>query len=383
VAGEVHVAGANQLSIDVGANTAGGYFGNFLSPQGSLFGVSVPGVILQEFNVLNHATAFPSGQVGIGTASPGYRLDVQGGQVNSSGGYCINGSNCITAWPTGSGSTGSANTWTGTQTFSANTNFPFGIWNANGRVGIGTTQPQAMLHVHGDYNNTGSGGIILDAGDGGGTPTSPDYSLSINPFVLGPGQVGYQFKTVSASGGTTIPLTFSNTGNVSVGGSITFPDNSVQSTAWRGCLNGGPTTPCADFAESVDVAGDRSRYEPGDLMVIDTGGTRRFQRSTEPYSRLVAGIYSTNPTVLGKKTSDPKVLADEVPMAMVGIVPTKVSAENGAIHAGDLLVTSSTIGMAMKGTDTTRMMGAVVGKALGSLDTATGVIEVLVRPIRL
>jgi hypothetical protein len=68
----------------------------------------------------------------------------------------------------------------------------------------------------------------------------------------------------------------------------------------------------------------------------------------------------------------------EVPMAMVGRVPTKVSAENGPIHVGDLLVTSSTMGYAMKGTDRSRMLGAVIGKALGSLDSGTGVIEVLV-----
>lgn len=63
---------------------------------------------------------------------------------------------------------------------------------------------------------------------------------------------------------------------------------------------------------------------------------------------------------------------------MVGIVPTKVSAENGPIHRGDLLVTSSTAGYAMKGTDRSRMVGAVVGKAMGSLESEAGVIEVLV-----
>jgi hypothetical protein len=46
--------------------------------------------------------------------------------------------------------------------------------------------------------------------------------------------------------------------------------------------------------------------------------------------------------------------------------------------AGDLLVSSSTPGYAMRGTDRSRMLGAVVGKALGSLDHGTGVIDVLV-----
>jgi hypothetical protein len=65
-------------------------------------------------------------------------------------------------------------------------------------------------------------------------------------------------------------------------------------------------------------------------------------------------------------------------MAMVGRVPTKVSAENGPIQVGALLVSSSTPGYAMKGTDRSQMLGAVIGKALGSLDSGTGVIEVLV-----
>jgi hypothetical protein len=55
-----------------------------------------------------------------------------------------------------------------------------------------------------------------------------------------------------------------------------------------------------------------------------------------------------------------------------------VSAENGPIRRGDLLVTSSTVGYAMKGTDRSRLTGAVIGKALGTLDSGTGVIEVVV-----
>jgi hypothetical protein len=48
---------------------------------------------------------------------------------------------------------------------------------------------------------------------------------------------------------------------------------------------------------------------------------------------------------------DPAVQSSEVPLAVVGIVPCKVTAENGAIARGDMLVTSSRVGYAMKGTD--------------------------------
>jgi hypothetical protein len=65
-------------------------------------------------------------------------------------------------------------------------------------------------------------------------------------------------------------------------------------------------------------------------------------------------------------------------MAMIGIVPTKVSAENGPIKRGDLLVTSSIPGYAMKGTDRSRLTGAVIGKALGNLDSGKGLIEAVI-----
>jgi hypothetical protein len=92
---------------------------------------------------------------------------------------------------------------------------------------------------------------------------------------------------------------------------------------------------------------------------------------------MVAGIYATKPGVIGRRQSLPKDGA-ELPMAMIGVVPTKVSAENGPIHPGDLLVTSSISGYAMKGTDRSQMLGAVIGKAMQPLKSSTGLIEVLV-----
>ena len=87
-----------------------------------------------------------------------------------------------------------------------------------------------------------------------------------------------------------------------------------------------------------------------------------------PDSTLVAGIYSTKPGMLGTtRKVDESALSSEIPLAVVGIVPGKVTAENGPIEIGDLLVTSSVPGHAMRGTDRNRMLGAVVGKALEPL----------------
>ena len=132
--------------------------------------------------------------------------------------------------------------------------------------------------------------------------------------------------------------------------------------------NGGFQPSGADFAASMAVTGDRSKYAAGDLLVIEPTASRRLALAREAYSTLVAGIYSTKPGLLGtNRKVDESTPQNEVPLAVVGIVPCKVTAENGPIRVGDLLVTSSTAGQAMKGTDRSRMLGAVIGKALEPL----------------
>lgn len=136
----------------------------------------------------------------------------------------------------------------------------------------------------------------------------------------------------------------------------------------------------ADYAESVRVTGSATQYGPGDVMVIDTNSQSRFSLSSSAYSTVVAGVYSTKPGVLGSSHAMDQPVAEEVPLAIHGMVPCRVSAENGPINPGDLLVSASTPGYAMKGTDRSKMLGAVIGKSLGSLDQGKGVVQVLLTP---
>jgi hypothetical protein len=150
-------------------------------------------------------------------------------------------------------------------------------------------------------------------------------------------------------------------------------------TNGKGYFNGGTATSGADFAESVVTARPAKEYEPGDVIVIDVKGERRFALSSSPNSKLVAGVYATKPGVLarnGDVDGSASFTDTEIPMAIVGIVPCKVCDENGAIEAGDLLVSSSTPGHAMKAPDNPAP-GTVVGKALAKLVKGSGKIEVL------
>jgi hypothetical protein len=132
----------------------------------------------------------------------------------------------------------------------------------------------------------------------------------------------------------------------------------------------------ADFAELIE-AEDGVSYEPGDVLIISAASDRAVDLSTDPYSTLVAGVYSTKPGFIGSSHPMEERRPDEVPLAVVGIAPCKVSAENGPIGRGDLLVTSSTPGHAMRAGDDPPQ-GTILGKALGELKEGVGVIEILV-----
>jgi hypothetical protein len=133
----------------------------------------------------------------------------------------------------------------------------------------------------------------------------------------------------------------------------------------------GFNTPAADFAEMLPAA---AGLEPGDVLAI--GPDSKLHRSTEPYQGSVLGIYSTKPGFVGGQPVDGN-LTNHVPLAVVGVVPVKASAENGPICPGDLLTTSSTPGHAMKA-GPNPPVGTVIGKALGTLAEGKGVIQMLV-----
>ncbi|MGA7306931.1 MAG: hypothetical protein WBW88_18830 [Rhodothermales bacterium] len=137
----------------------------------------------------------------------------------------------------------------------------------------------------------------------------------------------------------------------------------------------------ADMAEAVGVEGTKEKYEAGDVLVVSQSEDRTMSLSRKPYSDLVAGVYATKPGVVMTNRGISEDFSDRIPLGVVGIIPTKVTAENGPIRRGDLLVTSSTPGHAMRADRSRLTFGVVLGKALGPFDgPGEGVIEVLVMP---
>lgn len=147
----------------------------------------------------------------------------------------------------------------------------------------------------------------------------------------------------------------------------------------RGFFNGGTQNSGADLAEAFDVEGPRSQYEAGDVLEISLTSDRTVTRSQAPYSNLVAGVYATKPGVLLTEESVDADLSAKVPLGVIGVIPTKVCNENGPIRRGDLLVTASRPGFAMKADLDRLKPGQTIGKALETFSgEETGKIRVLV-----
>ena len=183
------------------------------------------------------------------------------------------------------------------------------------------------------------------------------------------------------SSGTLYPTLYlvqeNAAGNYVVGASSYFGTRSFRiDRSGKGFFEGGTQTGGADFAERLDVGEAQGTLEPGDVLVISGSVDRAVERSAESFSTAVIGVYSTRPGVLAgaPDTGEPLV---GVPVAITGIVPCKATTENGAIRRGDLLVTSSASGHAMRA-GTAPPRGSVIGKAMQALDHGAGVIEILV-----
>jgi hypothetical protein len=258
-----------------------------------------------------------------------------------------------------------------------------GVKGAGGTIGVLGSATNGTYGVRGTGADGGVYGINA-SGSGGwgvfGDTLSTTGSAGVQGRISNPNGVAAILAECAADGPAALMTNHTGgSGNQAIfrtnGSNVARIDRSG-----KGYFNGGTQSSGADFAESVAVDRDRAEFEPGDVIVVDITSDRRFSLSAERESTLVAGVYSTKPALLGTThdvAGDGAKLAEEIPLGIVGIVPTKVCDENGPVRRGDLLVTSSIPGHAMRAGPSVRP-GTILGKALGAVEQGRGVIEVLV-----
>lgn len=134
----------------------------------------------------------------------------------------------------------------------------------------------------------------------------------------------------------------------------------------------------SDLAEPFKITDDQP-LTPGALVVIDDQNPGALKLSQKAYDLQVAGIVSgaggINPGLILSQTG---ITDQGVNIALTGRVYAHADCGNGPIKPGDMLTTSNIPGHAMKATDRQRSYGAVIGKAMSSLDSGSGLVLVLV-----
>ncbi|MDO8728833.1 MAG: hypothetical protein Q7K26_02955, partial [bacterium] len=187
----------------------------------------------------------------------------------------------------------------------------------NGRIGIGTTSPYALLSLATTTNQL------------------------IDLFVISTSTAGLVFKVDSYG--------------------RTFGDGAYSS-------------PAADYAEYFYTKS--ANLKSGEIVCVDILENNAVKRCERGADNNVMGIVSTKPAVIGNyikaAETDP---SHYTIIGMLGQVDAYVSNENGPINVGDSLTSaSSTPGFAMHadGGDST------VGIALESMASSTGKIKVLI-----
>jgi hypothetical protein len=245
--------------------------------------------------------------------------------------------------------------------------------SGSGLFGIATSTAGAAVGVYGLSGSSAGFGVVGRATANGG--------IGVEAVADAGGRALYALQSGTGSGSAAIHANHTGgSGDIAVFQSASSNVARIDKSG-VGYFNGGTTTGGADFAESVAVNRPKAAFEPGDVIVIDETGKRRFALSSTAESTLVAGIYATKPGVLARPGDVAGAAGDwratEVPMAITGIVPCKVCDEGGPVKTGDLLVSASIAGYAKKAS-ASPAAGTILGKALEPLTGARGKVEVLI-----
>lgn len=349
----------------------------------------------------NAVAGYFDGKVGVGII-PQTQLDVSGGQISVRGkGAPTSGKTLELAYNTTSNQG---------EVFpydrSSNEYLPMRIdaslvkINASaesGNVSIGTSNNEGRLHI---YNGTFTGPELYVEG---GSSTEGDIAWRTgehlqmgqwNPETDTYANIMTLFSNHSMSlynteGEAMISLV--TTENGTDGGQISLYDSEGNPSIVLDAQNGGEVgSKSRIFTESLQITGGSDLAEPfevneentipGMLVSIDPENPGKLAVSGKAYDRCVAGVVSGAGgidvgMIMGQKGS---VADGQVPVALSGRVFCLASEVNGKIMPGDMLTTSPVKGFAMKVTDFKKAQGAIIGKAMTTVDEKTGLVLVLV-----
>jgi hypothetical protein len=396
-------------------NSPGSNANIWLATAASFVLLLLAGTASAQWTNANNIYNTNSGNVGIGTTSPGEKLDV-------SGTFRASGQNSAPASGAGveisySGGVGYIQTYdragagADKDLYISGRSIQFARDNAvvaatistAGNVGIGTTNPTSKLEVSGDVRVThGAGSIYFDTG--GRLYSDGSYSIMTdldgNPrfyFAKAAGDAGSSYYDLGnntgavhhfrSNLGTADLMVIKNNGNVGIGipapgeklevsGNLKVSGTNAGNITATGTIEGGNIK--ARYQDVAEWVLSSEQITTGTVVVLDTTKSNQVISSTQAYDTRVAGVVSERPGIaLGESG------ADKVLVATTGRVLVNVDASNGPIHIGDLLVTSDIPGLAMKSEPITignrkmHMPGTLIGKALEPLEKGSGKILVL------
>ena len=320
------------------------------------------------------------GKVGIGTPSPLGQLEVVG---NDDILRLVGWQPYLTLYDSNTGynpsriqaAAGGFNFFTGAYLLAGNTYASMVIKGDTGNVGIGTPQPQGKLEVVAQdaLRLVGYQPFLTfyddSAGYARGRIQSVGGNITLEPesYITGP---NYNHGLVITSGSGNVGIGTPNpSAKLEVAGNAYISGNaSVCSVTIRGGC---------DLAEPFHMR--EGHLEKGSVVVIDEENPGQLKLSSGSYDTRVAGIVSgANGINTGIALHQEGLIEGGENVALSGRVYVRADASRCPIKPGDLLTTSDVPGRAMKVQDHARAQGAILGKAMSSLNEGQGMVLVLV-----
>lgn len=191
--------------------------------------------------------------------------------------------------------------------------------------------------------------LILELGDNPGVFSAATTDV----FVIQTtgGTIRHSFASdgsYTASGNITCVGNLQVNTDITCNGNITTVGNITAAKIFNAVYN--------DYAEYFEKG---ESVEPGDVVTCCEDKDNMYIKSNTAYSKCVVGVYSDSfGQCMGGKGND-KDADDFIPVGLAGRVMVKVT---GDVSKGDLLVSSSIPGVAMKSEE--YIPGTVIGKAL-------------------